>query len=223
MHRSAAMSAIAPPALGAEAKEDSTFKLENDRAIATLSTRQEGTAIRSATRHSRTTWLGSLAGLAALGVASAAVAIAGGRLASKKRNKAWYRTLRKASFTPPDRALRLVWPALYTLGAVSAWRVARAPESKERSAALGLWATQLAFNGAWTPLFFGAHRPELAMATLAGNHASLGAYALAARKIDKTAAWLVVPYLGWVTFAGVLNASVVAKNRGALARALARI
>jgi benzodiazapine receptor len=62
-------------------------------------------------------------------------------------------------------------------------------------------------------VFFGAHRPRLAMATLSANHASLGAYALAAAKVDKTAAWMVAPYLGWITFAGVLNASIVRKNR----------
>lgn len=125
----------------------------------------------------------------------------------------WYRALRKPSFTPPDRAFGIVWPVLYSLGALSAWRVAKAPDSKERSMALGLWATQLAFNAAWTPAFFGAHRPRLAMATLSANHLSLGAYALTAAKVDKTAAWMVVPYLGWITFAGVLNASIIGKNR----------
>ena len=110
-------------------------------------------------------------------------------------------------------AVLVPWLGVYALGALSAWRVARAPASKERSLALGLWATQLAFNAAWTPVFFGAHRPGLALATLAGNHASLSAYALAARKVDATAAWMVTPYLGWISFAGVLNGTIVLRNR----------
>ena len=187
---------------------------ETLRALAALEARHARPPVRSATRPSRTAWLGSLVGLAVFGAASAAAAIAGGLVTSRKRNMLWYRALRKPSFTPPNRAFGLVWPVLYSLGALSAWRVAQAPASSERSVALGLWGTQLAFNAAWTPLFFGAHRPDLAMATLAANHTSLGAYALAARRVDKTAAWMVVPYLGWVTFAGALNASIVRSNRG---------
>lgn len=170
----------------------------------------------------RPRWLSSLGGLALFGAASAAAALAGGLVTSRKKNKAWYRTLRKPAFTPPDAVFGAVWPVLYSLGALSAWRVARAPASPARSVALGLWGTQLAFNAAWSPVFFGAHRPRLALATLGGNHASLAAYALAARKIDRTAAWMVVPYLGWVTFAGALNASIAKRNRGVLARLLAR-
>jgi benzodiazapine receptor len=208
------MSAIAPPPVGAESAGVSTSRSDNAHAIASLEESHGALVpVRSATRRGRTAWLGSLAGLAAFGLASAAAAIGGALVTTKKRNMLWYRALKKPSFTPPDRAFGLVWPVLYSLGALSAWRVARAPDSKERSLALGLWATQLAFNAAWTPVFFGAHRPALAMATLAGNHASLSAYALAARKVDATAAWMVTPYLGWITFAGVLNGAIVQKNR----------
>jgi tryptophan-rich sensory protein len=160
-------------------------------------------------------------GLAALGLVSASAALAGGIVASKRRNRAWYRMLRKPSFTPPDRVFGFVWPVLYSLGALSAWRVARAEHSVARTAALGLWGAQLAFNAAWTPIFFGAHRPRLAMVDLVGNYVSLGAYALTARKLDDAAAAMVVPYLGWLTFAGVVNASIVAQNRGPLARLVA--
>lgn len=135
---------------------------------------------------------------------------------------AWYRLLRKPKLTPPDRVFALVWPVLYSLGALSAWRVALAPRSKERTAALGLWGAQIAFNAAWTPLFFGAHRPRLAMADLVANGAALGAYALTASKVDRGAAAMVLPYLGWVTFAGILNASIIDMNRGRLARLIVR-
>jgi tryptophan-rich sensory protein len=89
--------------------------------------------------------------------------------------------------------------------------------------ALGLWGTQLAFNAAWSPLFFGQHWPRVALADLVLNHASLSAYAAYARKVDPTAAYLVAPYLGWLTFAGALNGSIVARNSSGFTGLVARL
>jgi tryptophan-rich sensory protein len=201
------MSAIAPPPIATEVDEAYEVRRESEAALAAL--RPHASAAEPSRR---TAWLGSLVGLAIFGAASVAAAMVGGAITARRSNKAWYRMLRKPSFTPPDRLFALVWPVLYTLGTVSVWRVARTPASPTRSLALGLWGAQLACNAAWAPLFFGAHRPGLAMADLAGNYVSLGAYALTARKLDGTAAALVLPYVGWMTFAGVLNASIVGKN-----------
>lgn len=203
------MSAIPPPPIASVVEEAYEVRRESEVALAALERRHTATAEPSRSRP----WLGSLVGLAAFGAASAAAALVGGAITARRKNQSWYRRLRKPSFTPPDRLFALVWPVLYTLGAVSAWRVARAPRTPERGLALGLWGAQLAFNAAWSPLFFGAHRPGLAMADLAGNYVSLGAYALTARKVDGPAAAMVLPYVGWLTFAGVLNASIIGKNR----------
>lgn len=146
----------------------------------------------------------------------------GGFITSRRRNRVWYRLLTKPGFTPPDRAFSLVWPVLYGLSAISAWRVARTPASPLRSKALALWGTQLACNAAWSPLFFGWHAPRAALVDLAANYASLGAYALAARDVDPAAAYLVAPYLGWLTFAGALNTSIIAKNDGPFQSVVAR-
>jgi tryptophan-rich sensory protein len=167
-------------------------------------------------KETRAGWLGSALGLAAFAGASFATAAVGARITI--RNKGWYRLLRKSSLNPPDRTFSKVWPVLYALGAASAWRVARTPDSPERTRALRLWSTQLACNAAWTPFFFGAHRPALAMGDLVANGASLAAYALEARKVDRFAALLVTPYLAWLGFAGTLNASILAKNTGLRAR-----
>jgi tryptophan-rich sensory protein len=212
------MSAIAPPPIPGVTDEAIQTRLGAARALTSLKGEQSRThddtnVNREHSTSMRGRWLGSLVGLVLFGAASAAAAIGGGLVTAKQRNKRWYHLLRKPSFTPPARVFGLVWPVLYSLGALSAWRVARTPPSPARSVALGLWGTQLAFNAAWSPIFFGAHRPRLAMADLAGNYASLGAYALAASKVDTAAAAMVVPYLGWLTFAGVLNASIVGKNR----------
>jgi tryptophan-rich sensory protein len=157
-----------------------------------------------------------------VGTLSLAAGTLGGLVHTSRRSKMWYRLLRKPRATPPSVAFRIVWPALYGLSALSVYRVWRAPATKTRRMALGLWGAQLAFNGAWTPLFFGAERPRLAMADLVALGLSLGAYTVAAAKVDRTAALLVVPYLGWTGFAGYLNGSIVARNRGPVRNRLTR-
>jgi tryptophan-rich sensory protein len=101
--------------------------------------------------------------------------------------------------------------------ATSGYRVWRA-SSPGRSRALRLWAAQLALNAAWPPLFFGARRPRAALADAALLVPAAAAYALSARKVDRAAAWLVVPYVAWTGFALWLNARLVAKSRRGLAR-----
>jgi translocator protein len=156
----------------------------------------------------------SLGGLAVLGLATIAAAALGANVTRRPKNQAWYRLLSKPGFTPPDATFSIVWPILYALSALSAWRVAKAPSGAARTAALGLWSTQLAFNAAWSPLFFGRHLPRVALVDLLLNHGSLSAYAVTAHGVDRGAAYLVAPYWGWLTFAGALNGGIVARNRG---------
>ena len=140
--------------------------------------------------------------LAGLGGLTALVALVGGR--TTVRNKTWYRS--------PESLFGPVWTALYGLMSVSAWRVWRQPPSPARSRALGWWAAQLAANGAWSPLFFGAHRPRAAMADMVALGVGVAAYANEARKVDRAAAWMMVPYLAWLGFAGTLNAAIIRRN-----------
>ena len=76
-----------------------------------------------------------------------------------------------------------------------------------------MWGAQLATNAAWSPLFFGAHQTELAMADLGSNYVTLGAYANEARKVDTLAFVSVLPTMAWLTFAGTLNGAVVMKRQ----------
>ena len=135
-----------------------------------------------------------------------------------RRNKGWYRLLRKSSLNPPDRAFPLVWSTLYPLNALSAMRVYRSEPSAGRARALGLWGVQQALNAAWSPLFFGRRRPRAALVDIGLLWGAIGAYLLSARKVDRLAATLVTPYLGWVTFAAFLNEEVVRKNPRSLLR-----
>lgn len=150
---------------------------------------------------------GSLLALAAI-VGSTALAAAGGA----RMERRWYARLKKPALTPPGIVFPIVWTALYTLQAVSAFRVWRAPKSPARTKALALWGTQLAFNGAWSPIFFRAHSPRFAFANILALDGALAAYVQTASKVDRPAAWLASPYLAWVGFATYLNEEIVRLN-----------
>ena len=148
-------------------------------------------------------------GLVAFAALTAAVAALGAR---SSRPGIWYRSLEKPAFTPPDRVFPVVWSVLYGLIAVSGWRVWRRRGRTGRGWALGLWTTQLGLNGAWSWLFFGQRRAHAALADVGLMLASIAAYAKAAERIDRPAALLMVPYLGWTAFATALNAEIVRRN-----------
>lgn len=124
----------------------------------------------------------------------------------------WYASLKKPSFTPPGAAFPIAWTTLYALMAWSAFKVWKTPASKPRTAALGAWAAQLTLNAAWSPIFFGARQPKLAFADLVALQIAILAYTSLARKSDRPAAWMMLPYIGWVTFAGVLNLEIARLN-----------
>jgi translocator protein len=131
---------------------------------------------------------------------------------SGNAKRLWFRTLRKPAFEPPRKVFPIVWGVLYGAMAYSAWRVWRAPKSPERTRALALWGSQLALNAAWTPLFFAAKRPALALADIAALDVAATGYTLQAKRVDGQAALVITPYLGWLGFATALNGAIVAKN-----------
>lgn len=145
-----------------------------------------------------------------IGVATLLTAATGARATA--RGKPWYRLLRTSSWNPPDAAFGPVWTGLYAASALSAARVVRAEPSPVRTRALALWGAQQALNAAWSPLFFGQRRPRAALIDLGLLWGTLGGYLTQARKLDRVAAALVLPYLAWVSFAGFLNRQVVSKN-----------
>lgn len=153
----------------------------------------------------------SAVSLVALGGLTAIAAAIGAR-ATIRGKGLWYRLLRKPSYNPPDWVFGPVWTGLYTAMALSAWRLVRRPSSVARNVALGLWGTQLGLNAAWSVLFFGQHKKRAALADLGLLIGSIGGYMAAASKVDRPAALLMTPYLGWSSFAGLLNAEIVRRN-----------
>jgi len=155
----------------------------------------------------------SLLALAGFGIAALAAGWVGARYSPNDlRTQLWYRRLRKPSFNPPQFVFPIVWTALYALMALSGWRVWRTEASQDRSRALYLWASQLASNAAWTKIFFGEHRPVLALADVVLLESLVARYIVTANKIDRTAALCFVPYAGWLGFATILNADIARLN-----------
>ena len=121
--------------------------------------------------------------------------------------KGWYRTLTMPSFAPPNWVFGPVWSVLYALMAVAAWRVWLSAQAQARTWALVLFLLQLALNLAWTWIFFRQHAIGLALIEVLLLWAAIGATTLAFGRVAPLAAWLMAPYLAWVTFATVLNAA----------------
>lgn len=123
----------------------------------------------------------------------------------------WYLSLEKPAWNPPSWVFGPVWSALYLMIAVAGWRVWRAAGAAHPATVL--WASQLALNAAWSWLFFGLHRPDLAFLDIAAMWVLIVACVVQFRRVDAAAAWLFVPYLLWVTFAAVLNFRIWMLNR----------
>ncbi len=124
----------------------------------------------------------------------------------------WYDQLDKAVFHPPQSVFGPVWIALYTVIGVAAWMVWRHRPSPARTTALVAFAVQLVLNAMWTPIFFGLERPTLALIEIVVMLAAVAFTIRAFAAVDRWAALLLVPYAGWIAFATLLNASIVALN-----------
>ncbi len=118
----------------------------------------------------------------------------------------WYAGLQKPFFNPPNWIFGPVWTTLYVLMSVAAWMVWQRTGWRHR--AIHLWFVQIALNALWTPLFFGLHWLGVAMIEMAVLWVFILLTLLAFRKVSKPAAWMMVPYLAWVSFAWVLNAAL---------------
>jgi len=125
----------------------------------------------------------------------------------------WYATLAKPSFTPPGWVIGIVWTVLFLLMGLSLYLVwVKKPKKRE----LPFFDIQLALNILWSAIFFGLRNPSLAFVEIIFLWLAILGNIIVFYKIDKKAAWLLVPYLAWVSFAAVLNYSVWMLNAPAL-------
>jgi tryptophan-rich sensory protein len=125
----------------------------------------------------------------------------------------WYADLTKPSFNPPDWAFGVVWPILYIMMGVAAFLIWNMGIISRRiKVALGLFVFQLILNGLWTPIFFGLHMMGLALAEIILLWVAILFTIIAFWRISKAASYLMIPYILWVSFAIVLNASLLHLN-----------
>ena len=117
----------------------------------------------------------------------------------------WYVALKKPAWNPPPWIFGPVWTALYTMMAVAAWLVWKRGGFAARRGPLALFLTQLVLNAAWTPLFFGLHQPGFACAEIVSLWMAIAATLAAFWPLNRVSAWLLAPYLAWVSFAAALN------------------
>ena len=121
----------------------------------------------------------------------------------------WYMSLVKPSFNPPNWIFGPVWTALYVMIGVAGWRI----YLKEPSgAALKIWWAALALNFIWSPTFFGAQQLGVALVIILALLASILAFIVTSRSVDRPASLLFIPYAAWVGFATLLNGSLFALN-----------
>lgn len=120
----------------------------------------------------------------------------------------WYAALNKPAWNPPGWIFGPVWTALYAMMALAAWLVWQQGGFAVQRRPLGLFLLQLALNALWTPLFFGLHQPGLAFVGIILLWLAILATLLTFWRVSRAAAWLLVPYLAWVSFATVLNGTI---------------
>lgn len=127
----------------------------------------------------------------------------------------WYERLKKPAWRPPNRLFAPVWTILYLMIAISGWLVWREAGFAGAALPLAVYALKLLLNAAWTPLFFGLHRPDLGFVDIVLLWLSIVATIMLFVPISFGAALLLVPYLAWVTFATALNFAVWRLNPSA--------
>jgi tryptophan-rich sensory protein len=120
----------------------------------------------------------------------------------------WYQALEKPPFNPPDWVFAPVWTTLYIFMAIAAWRVWRRRWIEATSQAFSVFALQLGLNLAWSFLFFGLQRIELALAEIVILLVAIIANMVLFWRVDRLAGLLFVPYAAWVAYAVLLNASL---------------
>ena len=122
---------------------------------------------------------------------------------------AWFESLNKPSWQPPDWAFPVVWTVLYLLNAVAGWLVfSKVGFSDGGATAMIVYVVSLILNAAWSAVFFGMKRMDLATWEAGLLWLSLAVQIVLFYAIEPLAAYISLPYLVWVTVAFHLSRTV---------------
>jgi tryptophan-rich sensory protein len=126
----------------------------------------------------------------------------------------WYAHLNKPPFSPPNWIFAPVWTTLYILMGIAIYLIwKKGFKTKKVRDAVCLFGVQLVLNAIWSPIFFGMHNLLLALVVIVVMWIYIVKTIRAFAKVDKTASLLLYPYILWVSFATILNASVWLLNK----------
>lgn len=153
--------------------------------------------------HSLKAWWGSLVcvGLCVAGGGLSALSVRGG-LAE------WYPLLDKPAWTPPNAVFGPVWTVLYLTIGLSAWWIIRNTQGTWSGWSRHAFLIQLGLNWAWSPIFFGLRQPGAALIEIGCLWIAIAVTIRLVLPISRLAAYLLIPYLGWVTAATALTYSI---------------
>lgn len=138
--------------------------------------------------------------------------IASGQLSGSGPGNSWFAALAKPSFMPPEWLFGVAWTILYCLMGFALAFVLAARGARGRQLALTLFIIQFVLNLAWSPVFFAAHQVMVALVLIILIFLVAAATTLRFARIRAVAALLMLPYLGWLIFAGLLNYEVMRLN-----------
>ena len=125
----------------------------------------------------------------------------------------WYFNLQQPSWKPPDEAFGIVWSLIFALCAAAAWLSWNSTTQASQKRALWfLYLTNGALNLLWSVLYFQLHRPDWSLWECLPLWLSVLSLIVYQWPLSKTASWMVVPYLVWVSIATVLNWQTVVMN-----------
>lgn len=137
-----------------------------------------------------------------------------GSLATRPAISTWYAGLAKPSFSPPNWLFGPAWTVLYILMGIAAFLVwNRGLGAPGVKAALLLFLVQLALNLAWSFIFFAGRSPAWGFVEILALWVAIVVTMVLFFRVSAAAGWLMVPYIGWVSFATVLNGAIMALNR----------
>jgi tryptophan-rich sensory protein len=126
----------------------------------------------------------------------------------------WYNTINKPSFNPPNWIFAPVWTTLYVMMGIAFYIVwIKVEQNKIKTKAIIFYFIQLILNFCWSVIFFYAAEPGWAFIEILLLWSMIAATIIKFAKISKPAAWLMAPYIVWVSFAAVLNFSIWWLNR----------
>jgi len=121
----------------------------------------------------------------------------------------WYTTLQKPSFAPPNWVFFPVWTSLFIMTGISLFLVwQKGWEDKKVKTAIYIFAGQLVLNALWSVAFFGLRSPITGLIEIIILWIAILATILSFMKISRTAAYLLIPYILWVSFASIVNFSI---------------